>query len=487
MTSCCFSGGIGSCTVFDSAVVCLSSHACEFAFLFSFCNLLFLFDVSLPICIKNVLLHRRPSLEMMAGHHRQLLISCFINQMDNIDSIIPDGVIRLITIYYPPLYKVFGIGPNNDRCAQPGFIQFKSFKYSEYNTLSNIYRKHSRTKLIQDNLQLIHAPDNHTTSDYISVISHGVTARHCVMVSHQGQFFAMGQNDKGQLGIGSTLNMGPIKDAITLHPLHIYNTYDILKGITIAQIACGLQHSVFLTANGKVLACGYNKHRQCGMSRQSVTSRVFGWQLQPQYVHNMGPNNDDVHIVDVQCGLRHNLCLSKEGKLYVFGSNAMGQCGMGKDVLLDRLIDHGMLHPFLGQENDRKLVQIDCGKNHSLCLDEKGSCYVMGHNAYGQLGTDEWDDRFECVREPKRFQTIKGYENYVCCEIECGGEHSILRTDTEILAFGQNSYGQVSCQNRGSECVTKPCKISKEDIKCEVNANIVGVRGGWETTLVFCE
>ena len=455
---------------------------------------------------------------------RKLLIIGFIKEFQkaNDDTLrIPNPVIQLIIIYYPILYKIYGIGPNNDAYAQPGVLMsnlFKSFRYSEYKALSNacdnmyqirffiqdiiimntthqIYRKQSRASSQYDrdneeadNLSLMCTPSH---DDYISVVSHGICSRHKLLVSNNGKFYGLGENDKGQLGIGNAINMGLLKQGRTIQPLPIYDTYKILKGVTIINISCGLKHSVFLTSNGKVMSCGYNKHRQCGISLMKCTDSENRWQLQPTYVTNLGPD-DDVKIIDIQSGLRHNLCLSMDGKLYVFGGNDMGQLGMGIEV---HRIEYGLLHPFFAENGG--LVKICCGKNHSVLLDDCGKCYLFGHNSYGQMGTDKWDDSFECVRDPKVFQEIKGYEEYKICNVACGGDHSLLMRvmnddekenegKKEIIAFGHNNYGQVNRKTR-DECITAPSVVTRGDIKCEIDEDIVGFVGGWDTTLVICK
>eukprot|EP01084_Bolivina_argentea_P032621 60361_1 len=317
----------------------------------------------------------------------ELLVNGYCKEFQTImnNSIhIPSPVIQLVILYYPILYKIYGIGPNNDEYAQSGLLMsnvFKSFRYSEYkplsitcdnmyeihffmqdillmNTVHQIFRKHSVAKwqynrdTMKDTLSLMHSPNIHNNKDYISAISNGITARHSIMVTNSGMFYGFGENDKGQLGIGNTINMGPLKEANNIQPLPIYNTYNLLKNVTICRISCGLKHTLFLTTNGNVMSCGYNKHRQCGIPLNEITDTSNRWQLQPKYVSNLGPNSN-AFITDVCCGLRHNLCLSKKGKLYVFGSNDMGQLAMG--ITMHR-IDNGLLHPYFASENDKRLI-----------------------------------------------------------------------------------------------------------------------------------
>ena len=67
----------------------------------------------------------------------KLLVIGFTKEYN--DLCIPNPVIQLIIMYYPKLYKIYGIGPNNDEYVQPGLLMsnlFKSFRYSQYQALA---------------------------------------------------------------------------------------------------------------------------------------------------------------------------------------------------------------------------------------------------------------------------------------------------------------------------------------------------------------
>jgi alpha-tubulin suppressor-like RCC1 family protein len=75
---------------------------------------------------------------------------------------------------------------------------------------------------------------------------------HSIAVSEKGRCYSWGNNEFGQLGIGNNTN--------ALEPFEIIfpaNT-SIIKAI------CGTSHSLFLTSDGRIFACGLNHFGQIG-------------------------------------------------------------------------------------------------------------------------------------------------------------------------------------------------------------------------------
>ena len=52
--------------------------------------------------------------------------------------------------------------------------------------------------------------------------------------------------------------------------------------------------------------------------------------------------NDDVIVTQVACGLQHTVLLSADGKVYTFGSNHYGQLGHG-DTVIRYVTPYGLL------------------------------------------------------------------------------------------------------------------------------------------------
>mmetsp|Transcript_7429 Transcript_7429/g.10544 ORF Transcript_7429/g.10544 Transcript_7429/m.10544 type:complete len:81 (-) Transcript_7429:2391-2633(-) len=68
----------------------------------------------------------------------------------------------------------------------------------------------------------------------------------------------------------------------------------------------------------------------------------------------------DRFIVDVGCGESHSVALTSEGEVYSWGGGSMGQLGLG-DSLRQSL-------PIKVSNLEQKMVQIGCGKRHSVAV-----------------------------------------------------------------------------------------------------------------------
>ena len=73
---------------------------------------------------------------------------------------------------------------------------------------------------------------------------------HCLAVSSDGRAFVRGDNNYGRLGLG---DVEEVKKFTEITSLRKYK---------IVSAAAGDQHSLFLTAEGKILACGFNRSGQ---------------------------------------------------------------------------------------------------------------------------------------------------------------------------------------------------------------------------------
>lgn len=67
-------------------------------------------------------------------------------------------------------------------------------------------------------------------------------------LTNDGKIYVMGNNNYGQLGLGST------KIAMS-SPMYLQS----LQGIPVMQIACGAYHSMILTVSGNLFSFGRNE------------------------------------------------------------------------------------------------------------------------------------------------------------------------------------------------------------------------------------
>lgn len=101
-----------------------------------------------------------------------------------------------------------------------------------------------------------------------------------------------------------------------IEPRKSFSRVRFLEGKSVVAIGAGNEHTVFVTSAGAVLAAGYNDNGQCGVGS---TSQV----RQPATLEYIAQEN--VSQVHVSNGCEHSLLITAEGKMFAFGYNYRGQ------------------------------------------------------------------------------------------------------------------------------------------------------------------
>ncbi|KAK2856816.1 hypothetical protein Q5P01_005551 [Channa striata] len=132
-------------------------------------------------------------------------------------------------------------------------------------------------------------------------------SHHSMALTHDGEVFAWGYNNCGQIGSGSTANQ-PYPRKVT----------GSLQGKTAVGITCGQTSSIALGDNGEVYGWGYNGNGQLGIGNN-------GNQLTPCRLSTL----QGMCIQQIVSGYNYCLALTDEGLLYAWGANTNGQLGTG--------------------------------------------------------------------------------------------------------------------------------------------------------------
>ena len=142
------------------------------------------------------------------------------------------------------------------------------------------------------------------------------------------------------------------------------------------------------------------------------------------------PISKGVTIRMVSCGNNHVLLLSKEwGRVWSFGLNHHGELGHG-DL-------YPRPHPTIVEALDGLvMVEVCCGKWHSLVLSECRDVYSWGWNANKQLGHSADSTTIAIPTLLNLGEEVKS--------VQCGARHSAaLSTGGRIWTWGWNDYGQL--------------------------------------------
>ncbi|XP_067850557.1 probable E3 ubiquitin-protein ligase HERC4 [Heptranchias perlo] len=207
-----------------------------------------------------------------------------------------------------------------------------------------------------------------------------------------------------------------------------------LRGRTVKEVCCGEKHSVFLLADGTVFSCGDNKNGQLG--RRNSKSR---------FDQIMALNT--VKVVRVACGKHHTLAVCENGSVFSWGAGTYGQLGLGECQSI-------VSHPRRVELFRVPIVQVTCGRYHSLALSKDGAIYSWGQNSYGQLGLGEG---FNSQIRPQCVISLTGIP---VAQIAAGGRHSFaLSLSGAVFSWGRNNHGQLGLKD--TEDKVNPCRVNE--------------------------
>ncbi|MBP6638696.1 MAG: T9SS type A sorting domain-containing protein [Bacteroidia bacterium] len=134
-----------------------------------------------------------------------------------------------------------------------------------------------------------------------SIVKISAGGFHALALQSNGQAWAWGGNEKGQLGVGDNLDR--------FIPVLMNN------GNSVTALVGGGRHTLALRSNGSVLAVGDNEYGQLGLGdtidRDSLTA-LGGWMA-----------------TSVAAGWLHSMIISPDGNCWAWGSNIVGQVGNG--------------------------------------------------------------------------------------------------------------------------------------------------------------
>lgn len=154
------------------------------------------------------------------------------------------------------------------------------------------------------------------------------------------------------------------------------NVVRILPPTTIAlpsispavKISCGDYHCAALTASGDVFTWGSNEFSQRGL-RVAIdfdATKLTGL-----------PTNDPA--VDISCGAHFTCVVLASGAVQCLGDNQFGQLG-------DKTTVQRGMPTLMSLPSGVKAKNVSCGYLHTLVLATNGKVYVSGSNELGELG-----------------------------------------------------------------------------------------------------
>ena len=276
---------------------------------------------------------------------------------------------------------------------------------------------------------------------------------HSIALASDGTVYTWGLNQYGQLGNNTTIN--------SRSPVAVQAAGTPMEGKTIVQIAAGADHSLALDSDGALYAWGSNAYGQLG-NGTTTNSSV------PVAVKIAGTPLAGKTIVQIAAGANHNMVLTSDGTVYIWGWNYHGQLGNNTKTNSNTIVAVQTIGtPLAG----KKIVKIAAGQGHSLALADDGTVYTWGRNDTGQLGNNTTTDAMLPVAV-----TVNGtpMSNKTIVEIASGARHSLaIDSSGKVYAWGHNGSGQLG--NNSTVNALTPVAV-----QAPADKNIIQVSGsGW--------
>uniref|UniRef100_M4B517 RCC1-like domain-containing protein n=1 Tax=Hyaloperonospora arabidopsidis (strain Emoy2) TaxID=559515 RepID=M4B517_HYAAE len=206
----------------------------------------------------------------------------------------------------------------------------------------------------------------------LQVLSIACGWKHCLLATAEGDAFAWGSGRHGQLGLGTCT-------LVTDIPLRV----NALKNVSVSDVFCGWEHSVFRTSSGEVFTCGNNRHGQLGvcetlMSISSETPCEKQKHICGSPLRVLDPRNsvEGLRLIQVSCGWHFVMCLTERGELLTWGKGSHGQLGLGRFESAGE--PQVVVFP-------HTVLQIACGSEHAMVVTEEGGLYTCGWGEHGNL------------------------------------------------------------------------------------------------------
>lgn len=237
----------------------------------------------------------------------------------------------------------------------------------------------------------------------VTAIATGMS--HSLVLTSLGTVYAWGNNENGQLGIGSTNSRST--------PIQITG----FSSKSIKAIAAGSSFSMALALDGSVWAWGNNGSGQLGDGGNTT-------RLLPVVLSGLSGKN----IIAIAAGNNHALALSADKSVWAVGANNSGQLGDGTNLNRSTWVRVKGL-------TDSNITAIAAANDHSYFLNQDGTVLATGENDRGQLGDGTLVNR----TLPDIVAGLTGINSI------SSGTTNGLATDTNgvVWSWGGNDYGQL--------------------------------------------
>ena len=162
----------------------------------------------------------------------------------------------------------------------------------------------------------------------------------------------------------------------------------------------------------------------------------------------------DINNAQIASGNLFELALKPDGTVWSWGNNSYGQLGNG-NIANEKISQPNQVLGVNGEGKLSNIKQISAGESFAIALTDDGKVLAWGQNTYGQLGNNTNDSS----GVPVYVQDENGKDIENIKQISAGSFHGLaVSNDGTVYSWGLNSYGQLGLGNKSS--YTTPTLIS---------------------------
>jgi alpha-tubulin suppressor-like RCC1 family protein len=147
----------------------------------------------------------------------------------------------------------------------------------------------------------------------------------------------------------------------------------------------------------------------------------------------------NLDIIKISCGGVHNAAITKNYQVYTWGGSLYGRLGIETETSYSST-------PLFINFYNKKIIDISCGRAHTLAITSEGELYGWGSARYGRLGIENFTKLEKCGDEtyqttPIKIETVSRKK---IVGIACGLARSLAFTDEgELYSWGCASHGRL--------------------------------------------
>ncbi|KAJ8020432.1 RCC1-like G exchanging factor-like protein [Holothuria leucospilota] len=274
---------------------------------------------------------------------------------------------------------------------------------------------------------------------------------HSIILTDTEGVFSLGNNAHGQCG----------RQVIEYEDYRSSKVIHRIKGIDddIIQVACGHDHSLFLTCKGEVYSCGWGADGQTGQGHynsNSVPTKVEG-DLQGEKISQIASFSDCC------------LAVSENGDLFGWGNSEYNQLSVVTEETQVNIPRH-LRFPDVG-----RIKSAAVGGSICAIVNEDGNIFTWGYGILGK-GPNLVESKYpQCIPPTLMGQTTVNPEVKVS-KVICGLHHFAALTDRgDLYTWGTNGTGCLGIGHLGNQYFPLRVYVPGEvlDVACGVDHTVI--------------